>query len=81
MNNIRIVECGACFIRLQLTDEMPGQARSQRSNLVERLLQVVFAKGSLTGMRWRSWLPGAESSESLFGGVQAAVYSFMSHTL
>ena len=37
--------------------------------------------GLLTGMRWRSWLPGAESSESLFGGVQAAVYSFMSHTL
>jgi light-harvesting complex 1 beta chain len=37
--------------------------------------------GLLTGMRWRSWLPGAESSESLLGGVQAAVYSFMSHTL
>jgi light-harvesting complex 1 beta chain len=37
--------------------------------------------GLLTGMRWRSWLPGAESSQSLFGGVQAAVYSFMSHTL
>ncbi len=37
--------------------------------------------GLLTGMRWRSWLPGAESCKSLFGGVQAAVYSFMSHTL
>jgi len=37
--------------------------------------------GSLTGMPWRSWLPGAESCKSLFGGVQAAVYSFMSHTL
>ena len=36
--------------------------------------------GSLTGMPWRSWLPGAESCKSLFGGVQAAVYSFMSHT-
>lgn len=36
---------------------------------------------SLTGMNWRSWLPGAESCKSLFGGVQAAVYSFMSHTL
>ena len=35
--------------------------------------------GSLTGMPWRSWLPGAESCKSLFGGVQAAVYSFMSH--
>jgi len=37
--------------------------------------------GTLTGMPWRSWLPGAESCKSLFGGVQAAVYSFMSHTL
>ncbi len=37
--------------------------------------------GSLTGMRWRSWLPGAECGKSLFGSVQAAVYSFMSHTL
>ncbi len=37
--------------------------------------------GSLTGMPWRSWLPGAESARSLFGSVQAAVYSFMSHTL
>ncbi len=37
--------------------------------------------GSLTGMPWRSWLPGAESCKSLFGSVQAAVYSFMSHTL
>ena len=37
--------------------------------------------GSLTDMPWRSWLPGAESCKSLFGGVQAAVYSFMSHTL
>jgi light-harvesting complex 1 beta chain len=37
--------------------------------------------GSLTGMPWRSWLPGAESCNSLFGSVQAAVYSFMSHTL
>ncbi len=36
---------------------------------------------SLTGMPWRSWLPGAESCKSMFGGVQAAVYSFMSHTL
>jgi len=37
--------------------------------------------GSMTGMRWRSWLPGAESCKSVFGGVQAAIYSFMSHTL
>lgn len=37
--------------------------------------------GLLTGLQWRSWLPGAESCKSVFGGVQAAVYSFMSHTL
>ncbi len=36
--------------------------------------------GSLTRMPWRSWLPGTENSRSLFGSVQAAVYSFMSHT-
>ncbi len=37
--------------------------------------------GSLTRMPWRSWLPGTENCRSLFGSVQAAVYSFMSHTL
>jgi light-harvesting complex 1 beta chain len=42
---------------------------------------VIALVSSLTGMPWRSWLPGAESCKSLFGGVQAAVYSFMSHTL
>ena len=42
---------------------------------------VIALVSSLTGMPWRSWLPGAESCKSMFGGVQAAVYSFMSHTL
>ena len=42
---------------------------------------VISLVSSLTGLPWRSWLPGAESCKSLFGGVQAAVYSFMSHTL
>ena len=42
---------------------------------------IIALVGSLTGMPWRSRLPGAESCKSLFGGVQAAVYSFMSHTL
>ncbi len=37
--------------------------------------------GSLTRMPWRQWLPGSETCKSLFGSVQAAVYSFMSHTL
>jgi light-harvesting complex 1 beta chain len=37
--------------------------------------------GTLTGMRWRRWLPGAESCRSFFGGIRAAVYSFMSYLL
>ncbi len=45
------------------------------------VLLAIALVGSLTGMRWRSWLPGAECGKSLFGSVQAAVYSFMSHTL
>ncbi len=45
------------------------------------VLLAIALVASLTGMNWRSWLPGAESCKSLFGGVQAAVYSFMSHTL
>lgn len=45
------------------------------------VLLTIALVGSLTGMRWRSWMPGAESGKSLFGSVQAAVYSFMSHTL
>ena len=45
------------------------------------VLLAIALVGLLTGLQWRSWLPGAESCKSLFGGVQAAVYSFMSHTL
>jgi light-harvesting complex 1 beta chain len=33
----------------------------------------------LLGFPWRSWLPGAEGVKSVFGGVKAAVYTFMSH--
>ncbi|HEY6134105.1 MAG TPA: hypothetical protein VIW70_09015 [Rubrivivax sp.] len=35
--------------------------------------------GQLLGWHWRSWLPGAEGVKSIFGGVKAAVYTFMSH--
>lgn len=35
--------------------------------------------GQLLGWHWRSWLPGAEGVQSIFGGVKAAVYTFMSH--
>jgi light-harvesting complex 1 beta chain len=30
---------------------------------------------------WRSWLPGAEGSETLVGGVRGAVYTLMSHLI
>lgn len=33
------------------------------------------------GWQWRSWLPGAEGSKSISGGVKTAVYTFMSHLL
>ena len=35
--------------------------------------------GQLLGWHWRTWLPGAEGVKSTFGGVKAAVYTFMSH--
>lgn len=35
--------------------------------------------GQLLGLHWRNWLPGAEGATSAFGGVKAAVYTFMSH--
>ena len=44
------------------------------------LILTIALVGTLTGMPWRSWLPGAESSKSMFGGVQAAVYSILSQT-
>ncbi|MCK7491136.1 MAG: hypothetical protein MZW92_04775 [Comamonadaceae bacterium] len=40
---------------------------------------AIALAGQLLGWHWRSWLPGAEGVKSLFGGVKAAVYTFMSH--
>jgi light-harvesting complex 1 beta chain len=40
---------------------------------------VIALCGQLLGWHWRSWLPGAEGVKSVFGGVKAAVYTFMSH--
>ncbi len=37
--------------------------------------------GTLMGLPWRRWLPGAESCTSFFGGLRAAVYSFISYLL
>ena len=70
---------------MQLNQERERTVESVTFRMVFTLgFMVVLAialVGSLTGIPWRSWLPGAESCKSLFGGVQAAVYSFMSHTL
>jgi light-harvesting complex 1 beta chain len=45
------------------------------------VLLAIALIGQLLGWHWRSWLPGAEGVDSLFGGVKAAVYTFMSHLL
>ena len=37
--------------------------------------------GQLIGMRWKSWLPGAENMPSIISGVKASVYTFMSHII
>jgi light-harvesting complex 1 beta chain len=37
--------------------------------------------GQLSGRSWRSWLPGAEGVSSMFGGVKAAVYTFMAQII
>jgi light-harvesting complex 1 beta chain len=42
---------------------------------------VIALVGQLLGWHWRSWLPGAEGARSIFGGVKAGVYTFMSHLL
>ncbi len=42
---------------------------------------VIALTGALLGQPWRKWLPGAEGVESLFGGVKAAVYTFMSYVI
>ena len=40
---------------------------------------VVLAK--LVGVHWRELLPGAENAKSMSQGVEAAVYTFMSHII
>lgn len=42
---------------------------------------VIALAGASLGRPWRTWLPGAEGVGSLFGGVKAAVYTFMSHLI
>ena len=35
----------------------------------------------LVGLRWKSWLTGAENMTNVFAGVKASVYTFMSHII
>jgi light-harvesting complex 1 beta chain len=57
--------------------------RASSFALIFALSFVVFLAialmGQVLGWHWRSWLPGAEGVKSLYGGVKAAVYTFMSH--
>ena len=34
--------------------------------------------GQMLFMEWRSWLPGAEGTRSMFGSVKSAVYTVIS---
>ena len=45
------------------------------------VFSVIALAGQLLRQPWRDWLPGAEGVGSLFGGVKAAVYTFMSHLI
>ncbi len=42
---------------------------------------VVAVIAQVFMLPWRSWLPGAEGSRTLLGGVRAAVYTLMSHLI
>lgn len=42
------------------------------------VLSVALAS-QLLFFKWRKWFPGAESEKSLFKGVRAGVYTFLSH--
>ena len=42
-------------------------------------VMAVALAASLLGLKWRRWFPGAESEKSLFKGVRAGVYTFLSH--
>lgn len=42
---------------------------------------AIALAGQMLGWHWRTWLPGAEGVKSIFGGVDSAVYTFMSHLL
>jgi light-harvesting complex 1 beta chain len=43
------------------------------------VLLFVACAASMLFLPWRSWLPGAEGTGSMFGAVKAATYTFMSY--
>jgi len=43
------------------------------------VLFCVAALGQVLGVSWKSWLPGAENMSNIFSGVNAGIYTFMSH--
>ena len=43
------------------------------------VFMAIALVGQLLGWHWRSWLPGAEGVKSVYGGVKAAVWTFMAH--
>lgn len=58
----------------------------QDAKTYEALLIVSFAfllllaiVSQVLFLKWRTWLPGAESEKSLIKGVRAGVYTFMSY--
>lgn len=67
------------------THRAQQQIESRKELLLFGLSFVVFLvialAGQLLGRPWRTWLPGAEGVGSVFGGVKAAVYTFMSHLI
>ena len=60
---------------------LPGESRSFWFifTLGFTVFLAIALVGQLSGQHWRTWLPGAEGVKSIFGGVKAAVYTFMSH--
>lgn len=60
---------------------LPGESRSfwVIFALGFAVFLAIALAGQLLGWHWRTWLPGAEGVKSIFGGVKAAVYTFMSH--
>ncbi len=44
-------------------------------------LFVLVLLAKLVGVHWRDLLPGAEDAKSMSRGVEAAVYTFMSHII